>query len=314
MIGGDGDGVVLCVGEPLIALSALDPVALDSAATLRVSTGGAELNVAVHLARLGVAARFGGLVGDDPWGRMLTESLAEVGVDTSSLRTHPSRLTGCYLKESRVEPASFYYYRTDSAASRLESLPDEAFAHVRHVHLSGITPALSAQCARLSYDILDAAAGRGHSTSFDVNYRAALWPASVANRVLLDLAARATTVFTGLDEAAALWGCSTPTEVRKLLPGVAELVVKDGPRAATVYAGEVTESLEPEPVEVIDVVGAGDAFAAGFLASRWQGHGLMDSLCGGHRLAAGVIASTHDNGSPVPLGWSPSGSGGDRPC
>ncbi len=306
--------MVLCVGEPLIALSAPDHVPLNRASTLQVSTGGAELNVAVHLARLGVPARFGGLVGDDPWGRMLTDSLREAGVDTSSVRTHPNRLTGCYLKDSRVEPASFYYYRADSAASRLESLTDEAFAHVRHVHLSGITPALSPECAKLSYDILDGAPGRGHSTSFDVNYRAALWPVSAASRVLVELARKATTAFTGLDEASSLWGCSTPTEVREVLPDVAELVVKDGPRTATVFAGHVTESLEPERVEVIDVVGAGDAFAAGYLAARWQGHDLRAALARGHRLAASVIASIHDNGSPATLGQTSAGSEGASPC
>lgn len=306
--------VVLCVGEPLIALSPLEPTPLETATALQVSTGGAELNVAVHLARLGVPARFGGLVGNDPWGRMLADTLMNVGVDTSSLRTHPSRLTGCYLKESRAEPASVFYYRTGSAASYLESLDDDAFAQVRHVHLSGITPALSPQCARLSYDLLDAAAERGHSTSFDINYRAALWPSSTASRVLLELATKATTVFTGLDEASTLWECFTASEVRRLLPGVAELVVKDGPREATVYAGDLTESLKPDPVEVVDVVGAGDAFAAGFLASRWSGSGLSESLAQGHRLAAGVIASSHDNGWPGAPAMKPTDSGGVRPC
>ena len=290
--------VVLCVGEPLIALSALEALPLRSATTLRVSTGGAELNVAVHLARLGVPTRFAGQIGDDPWGRMLSETLEHAGVDTSSLSVHPTRLTGCYLKDSSAEPALVYYYRADSAASLLESLPDDAFSGVRRVHLSGITPALSPQCARLSQDLLDGADRAGRTTSFDINYRPALWAPSLAGRVLLDLAAKATTVFTGLDEATALWGCASASDVRRLLPEVAELVVKDGPREATVFAGDLTLSLRPEPVKVVDIVGAGDAFAAGFLASRWSGADLLDSLAGGHRLAASVIASSHDNGWP----------------
>jgi 2-dehydro-3-deoxygluconokinase len=292
------EDVVLCVGEPLIALSALEAVPLSAATTLRVSTGGAELNVAVHLARLGVPTRFAGQIGDDPWGRMLSETLEHVGVDTSSLRVHPTRPTGCYLKDSSTDPASVYYYRADSAASLLESLPDDVFRGVRRVHLSGITAALSPQCARLSHDLLDGADRAGRTTSFDINYRPALWSPSIAGSVLLDLAMKATTVFTGLDEATTLWGCTSVSDVRRLLPEVAELVVKDGPREATVFAGDSTVSLKPEPVEVVDIVGAGDAFAAGYLASRWSGANLLKSLAGGHSIAASVIASSHDNGWP----------------
>jgi 2-dehydro-3-deoxygluconokinase len=297
-------GVVLCVGEPLITLSSADGSPLDSTRELRVSTGGAEFNVAVHLARLGVAARFAGQVGDDPWGRRLLATLAEEGVGTSSVLVHPRRRTGCYLKE----PGAVYYYRSGSAGSALSQLPEGAHDDVTHVHLTGITPALSAECARLVRAELVRAGPTGAgcwTTSFDINYRPALWPPEQAGRALLDLARLASYVFVGLDEAHALWGCATADEIRGLIPAPAELIVKDGPRPAVAYTtdGEVV-SAEPRPTEIVDVVGAGDAFAAGYLAARLPGDNAQPrpsgsaqrALRAGHAIAAAVIASPSDHG------------------
>lgn len=289
---------MLCIGEALVALYPADSQPLETGRDLRVSTGGAEFNVAIHLARLGIATRFAGLVGDDPWGRKLTATLDDEGVDTSSVFTHPGRLTGCYLKESKAEVTSVYYYRARSAASSLEALPNTAFDQVGHVHLSGITPALSQECARLVANVLDMGQLRGHTTSFDINYRAGLWEPADAGELLLNLARRATTVFTGLDEAEVLWGCTTAAQVRSLFPDVGEVVVKDGPRAAVAYSKDLTESLMPMPADVVDIIGAGDAFAAGYLASRHRNGTLLEALAEGHRLAAEVIASTDDNGAP----------------
>jgi 2-dehydro-3-deoxygluconokinase len=284
---------VLCAGEALITLSAADGLPLDSTRALRVSPGGAEFNVAVHLARLGVGVRFAGMVGADPWGSRLLAALREEGVDTSSVVTDPRRRTGCYLKE----PGSVYYYRTGSAGSALARLPDGAHDGVTHVHLTGITPALSAECAELIAAELAAAVPAGRTTSFDINYRPALWNASEAGPLLLGLARMATYVFTGLDEAELLWGCATADQIRALIPAPAELVVKDGPGPATAFGADGSVvSVLPGQVRIVDIVGAGDAFAAGYLASRLRGAGFTAALQTGHAIAAAVIGSPSDHG------------------
>lgn len=296
-------GTVLCIGEALVSLAPASGATLERAPTLLVSVGGAELNVAVHLARLGLRSRFAGMLGDDPWGRRVLATLVDEGVDVSAVAIDPTLRTGCYLKETTPTGVSVYYYRDQSAASALDRLPPGAHDGVSHVHLSGITPALSASCRLLVESELAHVDGR--TTSFDINYRAALWGPEEGASVLLDMARRADFVFVGSDEAQVLWGCSAADQVRRLIGAPVELVVKDGPREAVAFGEEGRAAATPAPVDVIDVVGAGDAFAAGYLGTRLRHGSMSDALEAGHFLAAATILSTADHGTrseDVPVG------------
>ncbi|WP_019930401.1 sugar kinase [Nocardia sp. BMG111209] len=288
--GGPAPGVVLCVGEPLIALTPAAATGLQHTDTLSVAVGGAEVNVAVGLAQLGVPSRFAGRVGDDPFGRKVSAVLTAAGVDARFLEVDPGRPTGLYLKD----PAGpVRYYRKDSAASVLAHLPEPARDGVGHVHLTGITAALSPQCRDLVARLLSAP---GATASFDVNYRPALWHPAVAGPVLLALAARADIVLAGLDEAALLWDVHEPEDIRALLPDVGELIVKDGPRRASAFRGADRVDVPPLPAPVVEPIGAGDAFAAGYLAARRGGATLAAALRTGHLLAAIVIGGHTDHG------------------
>lgn len=288
------EGVVLCVGEALIALTPTRG-SLRRATQLSVSAAGAELNVAVHLARLGLRARFAGRVGDDPFGQRLRDALRLEGIDDGPLEVDPDLPTGVYAKDPAATGTAVLYYRRGSAATRMRSLPPDALHGVDLVHLSGITPALSPECDALVAGLLDTP---GLVTSFDVNHRPGLWPADEAAPRLLELARRAGTVFVGLDEAARLWDVATPADVRALLPGVAELIVKDSSIEATAFTPQGT-TVEPAlPVEVVEPVGAGDAFAAGYLSTRRRGKPADAALRRGHALAAQVLTSHSDSGPP----------------
>lgn len=294
-------GIVLCVGEPLIALTPEAGRSLASADSFTVAEGGAELNVAIHLARLGVPVRFAGRAGDDALGHRLRATLSREGVDVSALVLDGVRPTGLYLKEPGEGGTAVLYYRRGSAASVLERLPDRALAGVTHVHVTGIVAALSAACLRLVRRILTDQ--RPTTVSFDLNYRPALWRADVAGPVLIDLARRADIVFVGLDEAHQLWGADSDQAVRALLPEPAEVVVKDGRRPAVAYVGGESRVVEPAlTVDVIEPVGAGDAFAAGYLATRREGGDVGSALRVGHALAAGVLRANSDHGVPPDAG------------
>lgn len=287
-------GVVLCVGEALVALSPPDGTPLESADHLLVSEAGAEANVAVHLSRLGVPVRFAGAVGDDPLGRRLRGGLSAEGVDVSSLICDPDQPTGLYLKDPGTTATAVHYYRTGSAASAFAALPPGALDGITHVHLSGITPALSAACHDLVQLLLERP---GVTTSFDVNHRPALWPADVAGPVLLALAQLADLVFVGLDEAAGLWDTPSLEALRDLVPSP-ELVVKDSGRAAHAFvSGAARATAEALEVEVVEPVGAGDAFAAGYLAARRRGLDPAASLRTGHVVAAGALTVVADRGA-----------------
>lgn len=290
-------GVVLCVGEPLIALTPEDGASLESAAALTVSAGGAELNVAIHLARLGVPVRYAGRVGDDPFGRRLRATLEREGVDVSALDFDASLPTGLYLKEPGDAGTAVHYYRHGSAAASLGRLADAALDGVAHVHVTGILPAISIAGRELAHRLL---VDRGSRTvSFDVNYRSGLWSRATAGPLLLEMAQLADVAFVGLDEAAALWDAREAGAVRALLSRPAELVVKDGRRPVAAFvAGEPPVVESAPPVDVVEPTGAGDAFAAGYLATRRDGGDVRAALRVGHALASGVLRARSDHGTP----------------
>ncbi|MFY7065149.1 sugar kinase [Nocardiopsis changdeensis] len=284
----------VCVGETMAVLHSAEPLA--AGASLTLGTGGAESNVAVALARLGHTAAWVSRVGDDPFGRIVTDAVAERGVDVSGVTVDPGRPTGLYVKDTAPGGAGVLYYRSSSAASALSAVDaDRVWSFgARLVHLSGITPALSAQAAALVEHLLTGHSDAGALRSFDVNHRPALWPARAAAHILLDLARRADVVFVGRDEAERLWGTPTAEDVRAVLPEVPTLVVKDAEHGATCFSG-ADAVFEPSPeVDVVEAVGAGDAFAAGFLSGLLDGLPVRSRLRLGHAVAGEVLRSRGD--------------------
>ncbi|MFE2970220.1 sugar kinase [Streptomyces sp. NPDC059340] len=296
-------GPVVCVGETMAAL-APDPLGpLDGADLLRVDIAGAESNVALYLADHGVPARWVSAVGDDPFGRRVRARIAAGGVDVSGVRTDPRRPTGLLLKDPSPggHGTRVRYHRAGSAASALtpDVLDDPAVAGAALVHLSGITPALSPGCRALVERALRP--DRPWPVSFDVNHRPALWDGRSAADVLRPLADRADIVLVGLDEAQALWGdgITDAEQVRDLLSGPRVLVVKDGDRAATAFVGAAAHSVPALTVRVAEPVGAGDAFAAGFLSGLLRQLPVDRALRLGHLTAASALRVAADHG-PLP--------------
>ncbi|MFI1095594.1 sugar kinase [Streptomyces sp. NPDC020917] len=294
-----GPGPVVCVGETMAALVP-DPVGpLATTGGLSLAVAGAESNVAMYLADHGVPVRWVSAVGADPFGTRVLAEVGGRGVDVTGVRTDPSRPTGLLVKDPGPSRTRVHYYRRGSAASALGPglLTEPAAREAALLHLTGITAALSASCR----DLLDAALAGPVPVSFDVNHRPALWTDGTAPDVLRDRADRADVVFVGLDEAQALWGedLATPSDVRDLLPGPRLLVVKDGPRAATAFTAGGPHTVPAPRVDVVEPVGAGDAFAAGFLAALHRGEPLPRCLRLAHLTAAAALRVPADHG-PLP--------------
>ena len=269
-----GPGPVVCVGETMAALVPDPQGALATADTLRVAVAGAESNTAMYLADHGVPVRWVSAVGADPLGERIRAEVGACGVDVGAVRTDPSRPTGLLLKDPGRASTRVHYYRAGSAASALgpDLLAGPAVQDAGLLHLTGITPALSASCR----DLVEQALRGPVPVSFDVNHRPALWGPGEAPEVLRALADRADLVLVGLDEAQALWGgaIAAAADVRALLPGPRLLVVKDGARAATAFDGASAYTVPALATHVVEPVGAGDAFAAGFLAGLHRGEPL----------------------------------------
>jgi 2-dehydro-3-deoxygluconokinase len=274
---------------------------MRTASRFTLTTAGAESNVARALVQLGSTAAWVSLVGDDVLGSRVLDDVTAAGVDVSLTRRRPGERTGFFVKDPRPNGSTVTYYRTSSAATRLSRADvDRALAaRPRHLHLSGVTPALSASCR----DAVEYALDSGVTTSFDVNHRSALWPDTVeAATILSGLARRADVVFTGLDEAAALWGTETAGDVREMLPEPAVVVVKNGGTDATSFGPDGVVTEPALPVDVVEPVGAGDAFAAGWLHGMLTGLPSAARLRLGHLLARAALSTTTDH---FPLPQSP---------
>ncbi|WP_245633970.1 sugar kinase [Amycolatopsis jejuensis] len=276
-----------------------EPGPPDEVRTWLRTIGGAESNVACHLPALGVPSGWVSAVGDDPFGRALVRAIAAAGVDVRGVVVDPVRPTGLYVKESGASGSPVRYYRAGSAASAMgpELLSRLDFSGVRVLHLSGITPALSDSCLALVRALLDRPRG-DLLVSFDVNHRPALWSGRDPS-LLAELAGRADLVLTGDDEAERVWGTGDPARLRKLLPGPRTLVVKHGERGATLVEGSESLFAPALQVDVVEPVGAGDAFAAGFLAATLRGADPLTRLRRGHLQAAATLLTQDDVGAPL---------------
>lgn len=287
---------VLCIGETMVAFS---PVTggLETSSTTQMFVAGAEANVAVGLAHLGHEVEWFGRVGDDPFGVRIRSSLEARGVAAARIAVDPARPTGIYFKDRFGSRSTVYYYRAGSAASALGVMDVHplALADRELVHVSGITPALSPSADAFVGAIL-AEAGR-RAVSFDVNYRAKLWPVDVAAPRILELARQARIVLAGRDEAEMLWGTGTPDEIRALFPDTERVVVKDAHVGATEFHGDTVTFVAAPLVEVVEPIGAGDAFAAGYLGSLLRGESGESALRMGHVMAAQTLRNVSD--SPV---------------
>lgn len=274
------------------------PRPLRDARNLTLSHGGAESNVAVWLAKLGCSAAWCSRLGDDALGHRIRREIAAAGVATDLVKFDAHARTGIYFKDPRPDGTVVLYYRDGSAAASMDTSDvDRALTRPpRILHLTGITPALSPSCARLVGYAIAEASSLGVTVSFDINYRAALWsgPAAAA-AVLQPLAQRCDVVFTGSDEASMLWSVSTAMDISAVFGPRPMVVVKDGARPASVVEGSLVTAVPALSTRVVESVGAGDAFAAGFLYGLLRNMTAAEALRFGHLVASSALTSATDH-------------------
>jgi len=288
---GAGSVDLVSIGEAMVSF-----VCRDDSYDYVAVTAGAEANVAVGMARLGCSARWVSRLGDDPLGRLVEQSVAAAGVELAVVRD-PARPTGVMTKHVAGSGTRSQYYRSESAA-RLLSIDDlSRVGRARWLHVTGITPALSTSAASMVEAVVDRRSGhRGH-VSFDVNLRVALWPdLATAAELLLRLSRSADVVFVGDDEAETLFGTSDSAQLAALIlrRDDQELVLKRGPGRASVVSRDGESSAPTLPARVVEVTGAGDAFAAGYLAGTCFGWPTIARLQLGHLMASRVIGVLED--------------------
>jgi 2-dehydro-3-deoxygluconokinase len=267
---------VVTAGETMLLVVPSTPGRLRHATNLSLSIGGAESNVAIGLARLGIATSWVSALGDDEPGDVVLHRLRAEGVDTAAVRRVPERPTGLYLREDVAGALRVYYYRTGSAASALApgDLPSSLLAGADFLHLTGITAALSPISAEFVLWAAKTAHEAGVRVSYDVNYRSKLWEPPAARAATEALLPYVDVLFVGHDESDALWGRSDDTFLVHLsASGPQEVLLKQGARGCMALIEGERYTAPGLEVGQVDPIGAGDAFAAGYLAATlWTWH------------------------------------------
>jgi 2-dehydro-3-deoxygluconokinase len=305
---------VVTLGECLVSFVARDQGPLSDVADFRRHVAGAEANVAVGLARLGHRSAFIGRVGDDSFGTTIVRGLRGNGVDVSWLRVEPDARTGLMFRERRgAGPSEVVYHRAGSAGSRLgpedvyAADTDGLFAGARVLHITGITPALSPTCRDAVLEAIERAKANDLAIALDINLRRRLWSDAEATDVIRPLLASVDVVFGSLEEGIVVGGTSEDAGPRIVAAaligsGAGHAVLKLGPDGAASLASDGTWTVVPavSGVTVVDPVGAGDAFCAGYLAGQLEGLDEADALALGNACGAAVVAAEGDQaGAPT---------------
>ncbi len=283
---------VVTIGETMLRMSAPVGVTLEDASELSVHAGGAESNAAIALSRLRTSVGWISRLTDNPLGRRIYNEVRSQGVDVSRVLWTRGDRVGAYFVElgRSPRPNRVVYDRSGSAMASIN--PDEVdWTYVRAakvVHLTGITPSLSSSCRELVARAVREAKAAKVAVSFDINYRTRLWTAAAAVETLTPLLSQVTVLISTAEDAQMLFGVSGSTRaVAEALHArfPCEVVaVTDGAQFAAVSAQQTLER-GGFKVDVVDRIGAGDAFAAGFLHG-YLAHDIKRGLDYGAALAA----------------------------
>ncbi|CAD6557756.1 sugar kinase [Paraburkholderia sabiae] len=294
---------VVTIGEAMALFAASESGPLANVSRFVKRAAGAELNVAIGLSRLGHKVGWVSRVGNDSFGQFVLDTLSAEGIDATCVEVDPSRPTGMMLKtksDDGSDPKT-EYFRRGSAASAL-SVSDfvpSYFTRARHLHLTGINPALSSETRALSFHAAREMRAAGKTISFDPNLRPALWAsrAEMAD-TLNDLASHADIVMPGLGEGAILTGKESPEDIAAfyLDRGAKLVIIKLGERGAYFQNAEDAGVVPACPVSrVVDTVGAGDGFAVGVISALLERRSVTKAIARGNWIGSLAIQVIGDS-------------------
>ncbi len=305
---------VITFGEAMVRLSPPGFRRLEQARSLDVQVGGAELNTAVALARLGRKAAWVSRLTANPLGRLIANHAREAGVSTEHVVWTSDDRVGLYFLEFGAAPraSSVLYDRKGAAIAALRpgtiAWPD-VFAGARWFHVTGITPGLSAAAAEVTREALTAARAAGLRTSVDLNYRVKLWTPAQAGTVMAELMPLTDVLITTEEDTERVFGITgtdyadvAAQTARRFGLKVVAITLRENPlvwkNAWTAIAYQDGRLLHTRgyEVEIVDRLGAGDSFAAGLI------HGLLDGDLQ-RALDFGVALSALKHSIPGDFAW-----------
>lgn len=305
---------VITFGEAMVRLSPPNFRRLEQAASLEVMVGGAELNTAVGLARLGRSAAWVSRLTNNPLGRLIANRAREAGVSTEHVQWTEEDRVGVYFLEFGAAPraSSVLYDRKGAAIAGVRPNTiawGKVFAGAKWFHVTGITPALSHGAAETTREALLAARAAGLRTSIDLNYRVKLWSQAEAGKWLTEFMPYCDVLITTEEDTQRVFGITgkdyeeVADKVARRFPlQMVAITLRDNPLVwknawtAILYQKGTILRTRTYEVEIVDRLGAGDSFAAGLI------HGLLDDDPQ-KGLDYGVAASAIKHTIPGDFAW-----------
>lgn len=292
-------------GEALSVFISSDSDSVMSAQKYERVTAGAELNVAVTLARLGLKSMYFSRFGNDQLGTVMLADIEAEGVDVSLVK-RVNLFTGAMVRNpGKTAPVEISYLRKGSAASTIEpkDILDSYISSARWLHTTGITCAISQSGAASVKHALQKASAVGVISSFDLNIRRRMWSEADAKKVLAPLASNVELLIGGEDEYQVVFGSNEPkkilAEVNKR--GCKIAVMTNGAQRMRYSVDGNYAEMNPPKVVTVDPVGSGDAFTGGAIAGLLSGLSVEQALEQGS-ICGALVASMFGDWTGIPAG------------
>jgi 2-dehydro-3-deoxygluconokinase len=293
---------IILIGEPMAIFVADYVGKLEDVEKFTRSLAGAEVNVGIGLNRLGYDVSYVTKLGVDPFGKYIKKFLINEGIDTSYINFDEKFPTGFQIKErTEVGDPEVVSFRKGSAASHMtkEDVEKIDLEGVRHIHVTGIPPALSLSCREATYELIRRAKEKGLFVTFDPNLRPALWSSKEEMvEVINDIASKCDMILPGVAEGLKLTGSDDPDKIADfyLNLGVKTVILKVGDKGAFVKTKDESFTVPGFKVEkVVDTVGAGDAFAVGVVSGILENLSLKEAVTRGNAIGSLQVMVSGDN-------------------
>lgn len=295
---------VITYGEAMAMFIAEEYGQLEQVSKFIKRVAGAELNVATGLSRLGISTTWMSKLGNDSFGKFILQFLEKEKINSELVFIDHLHPTAFQLKEKAElgQDPKVEYFRKGSAASHLSPLDviPSVFERAKHLHLTGVSAAISASSYELSEYLLTLMKKQNKTISFDPNLRPTLWEnENVMREKINKLAIKSDWFLPGIKEGRILTGLNTPTDIADfyLNQGVQIVVIKLGEEGAYFKDKQGNSDIIPsfKVEKVIDTVGAGDGFAVGVISALLEGKTIEQAVKRGNKIGSLVIQVSGDN-------------------
>lgn len=293
---------IITIGDAMITFDPTTNGPLRNVHSFERKAGGAEFNFAIGCARLGLDTGWISRLGKDEFGKFIRNFARGEGIDVSAVKLVDGYPTSLNFKEIREDGSgSTFYYRADSPTKTLteQTLDVDAIRQTKILHITGVFAAIDPEKnLRLLKRAVTIAKDHGALVSFDPNIRLKLWGREKARQSLSQLLPYVDIILAGVEEAELLFGVSQPDQIVAACEryGISTVAIKQGEKGAFGFMGGISMTMPPRlPKKVVDTVGAGDGFDAGFIYGVLQGWSLDRTLNFANTIGSMVVSVYGDN-------------------